>query len=317
MVPPSPGVSQAHKVGLIRVKVVSSSAAYKEEQKEDPVQRDSTFSKPAQAHKTSFSRRSRAKEGETECGGAGHTSTSNQELQREKQQLVPKTPTISFSQPACPLHAETGGARALHRANNTHAISFSQRSQIRSSVLSSAEGAKPRRDINCLVLEASPYPEPSNGMNNVVEEASGHHGSESEDEEEGEQMRNASHAPMAEQKRHVISFSRRSAASNVTEGTPMTMVTTNDSNSATVANASAAAANATNDTAATTTCTPTIGASCGSAATTSIVEKPVPGKGRKWDKSIVPAGKRVISLEGLQVLFAYKSARARLHEFSM
>ena len=55
----------------------------------------------------------------------------------------------------------------------------------------------------------------------------------------------------------------------------------------------------------------------GSAATTSIVEKPVPGKGRKWDKSIVPAGKRVISLEGLQVLFAYKSARARLHEFSM
>ena len=131
-------------------------------------------------------------------------------------------------------------------------------------------------------------------------------------------MRKASDAPSAEPERHAISFSRRSTRLDITRGTAMTMATANDSNGAAATTndsnsaAAATAAHATNTIAATTTFKPKVGAPCVSAATTAMAEEPVAGKGRKWDKTNVPAGKRIISLEGLQVLYACTYADARI-----
>jgi hypothetical protein len=335
-VPPSPGASQsngAKKVGLIRVKVVSASTSHKDEEEEVL---DSTLSKQTQAHTISFSRRSQARGGGSEGRDEEQASGSKQRLQttREKQQLLPKVPTITFSDPAWPLHAETGGGE-----NNTHTTWFSQPSQIGSGVPSTyetsspapaVEGAMTGREIEVPVLDklvdlkkanaeavelkkTLACPEQSNSMSRIAEVPSGGKrvGSTVEGGEGEVQVRELSHEAASEPKRHTICFSRRSGSSNVTKSTANTIETctaapTLQTNvSTTTASASATASNAiTADTTDDTTCAPVY-----SGATTAMQAHNAAGKGRKWDKTIMPAGKRVISLEGLQVSFSCTCAR--------
>jgi hypothetical protein len=344
-VPPSPGASQSHgakKVGLLRVKVVSASIAHKDEEEEVL---DSTLSKRTQAHKISFSRRSQARGGGSEGRDARdeeQASGSKQGLQttREKQQLLPKVPTITFSDPAWPLHAETGGgARGQHGANNTHITWFSRPSQIGSGVLSTYETSSPAsavqgaftgRDTEVSVLDklvdlkkanseavelkkTLACPEQSNSMSSIAEAPSGGKrvGSTVEGGEGQVQVRELSHEAASEPKRHTISFSRRSGSSNVTKSKANTIATTTaapspqTNGSTSTAGVTATATNAaTATTAADTTCAPAY-----SGANTAMLANNVAGKGRKWEKTIVPAGKRVISLEGLQVCLSCTCAR--------
>ena len=340
-VPPSPGASQSHgakKVGLIRVKVVSASTAHKDEEEEVL----DTLSKQTQAHKISFSRRSQARGGGSEGRDEEQASGSKQGLQttREKQQLLPKVPTITFSDPAWPMHEETGeGARGQHGANNTHITWFSRPSQIGSGVLSTygtsspapaVQGAITGRDTEFPVLDkladlkkadaeavelekTLACPEQSNSMSSIADAPSGGKrvGSTVEGGEGQVQVRELSHEAVSEPKRHTISFSRRSGSSYVTNSKANTIATTTvaptpqTNGSTTTAGVTATATNAaTADTTADTTCTPVY-----SGATTAMLANNEVGKGRKWEKTIVPAGKRVISLEGLQVCLSYTCAR--------
>jgi hypothetical protein len=171
-----------------------------------------------------------------------------------------------------------------------------------------------KADAEAVELEKTlACPEQSNSMSSIAEAPSGGKrvGSTVEGGEGQVQVRELSHEAASEPKRHTICFSRRSGSSYVTNSKANTIATTTvaptpqTNGSTTTAGVTATATNAaTADTTADTTCTPVY-----SGATTAMQAHNAAGKGRKWDKTIMPAGKRVISLEGLQVSFSCTCAR--------